>query len=109
MTALLHPCTLHPSFIDDCPLLRLSLAATVLQAWLYVASEHLQPFVLLLCWSLKHVFSLLQITDAANPRYEVPLEVPPVMKRAENPIYSLDFSRNPFGVLLQRKATGTVL
>ncbi|XP_040976019.1 lysosomal alpha-glucosidase-like isoform X6 [Aquila chrysaetos chrysaetos] len=51
----------------------------------------------------------IKITDAANPRYEVPFEVPPVMKRAENPIYSLDFSRNPFGVLLRRKATGTVL
>lgn len=53
--------------------------------------------------------SLLQITDAANPRYEVPLDVPRVMKRAENPIYNLNFSWDPFGVLLQRKATGTVL
>ncbi|XP_076207479.1 lysosomal alpha-glucosidase-like isoform X1 [Aptenodytes patagonicus] len=51
----------------------------------------------------------IKITDAANPRYEVPLEVPRAMKRAENPIYSLDFSRDPFGVLLRRRATGTVL
>ncbi|NXE37801.1 LYAG glucosidase, partial [Ptilorrhoa leucosticta] len=51
----------------------------------------------------------IKITDAANPRYEVPLDVPRVMKRAENPIYSLNFSWDPFGVLLQRKATGTVL
>ncbi|XP_032930427.1 lysosomal alpha-glucosidase-like isoform X2 [Catharus ustulatus] len=51
----------------------------------------------------------IKITDAANPRYEVPLDVPQVMKRAENPIYSLNFSWDPFGVLLQRKATGTVL
>ncbi|NXY72640.1 LYAG glucosidase, partial [Glareola pratincola] len=51
----------------------------------------------------------IKITDAANPRYEVPLEVPRAMKRAENPIYSLDFSRDPFGLLLRRRATGTVL
>ncbi|NWU25668.1 LYAG glucosidase, partial [Dyaphorophyia castanea] len=51
----------------------------------------------------------IKITDAANPRYEVPLDVPRVMKRAENPIYTLNFSWDPFGVLLQRKATGAVL
>uniref|UniRef100_A0A8C3KGT3 P-type domain-containing protein n=1 Tax=Calidris pygmaea TaxID=425635 RepID=A0A8C3KGT3_9CHAR len=51
----------------------------------------------------------IKITDAANPRYEVPLEVPRATKRAENPIYSLDFSRDPFGMLLRRRATGTVL
>uniref|UniRef100_U3KHM3 P-type domain-containing protein n=1 Tax=Ficedula albicollis TaxID=59894 RepID=U3KHM3_FICAL len=51
----------------------------------------------------------IKITDAANPRYEVPLDVPRVTKRAENPIYSLNFSWDPFGVLLQRKATGAVL
>ncbi|NXA38556.1 LYAG glucosidase, partial [Eudromia elegans] len=53
--------------------------------------------------------SLLQITDAAKPRYEVPLEVPPATKRAENPLYSVEFSREPFGVLLRRRVTGTVL
>ncbi|NXC83549.1 LYAG glucosidase, partial [Cercotrichas coryphoeus] len=51
----------------------------------------------------------IKITDADNPRYEVPLDVPRVTKRAENPIYSLNFSWDPFGVLLQRKATGAVL
>ncbi|NWX89039.1 LYAG glucosidase, partial [Nothoprocta pentlandii] len=51
----------------------------------------------------------IKITDAANPRYEVPLEVPQATKRAENPIYSVELSREPFGVLLRRRATGTVL
>ncbi|KAM8798466.1 lysosomal alpha-glucosidase-like [Eudromia elegans] len=51
----------------------------------------------------------VKITDAAKPRYEVPLEVPPATKRAENPLYSVEFSREPFGVLLRRRATGTVL
>uniref|UniRef100_A0A8B9F9V5 P-type domain-containing protein n=1 Tax=Amazona collaria TaxID=241587 RepID=A0A8B9F9V5_9PSIT len=51
----------------------------------------------------------IKITDAANPRYEVPLEVPRATKKAENPIYSLDFSWDPFGVVLRRRATGMVL
>ncbi|XP_010016043.1 PREDICTED: lysosomal alpha-glucosidase-like, partial [Nestor notabilis] len=51
----------------------------------------------------------IKITDAANPRYEVPLEVPRAKKKAENPLYSLDFSWDPFGVLLRRRATGMVL
>lgn len=71
--------------------------------------EHLHPFVLLLSWSSEHLLSPPQITDAANPRYEVPLEVPRAEKRAENPIYSLDFSKDPFGLLLRRRDTGTVL
>lgn len=58
---------------------------------------------------LKRFFSILQITDAANPRYEVPLEVPRAVKKAGNPIYSLDFSWDPFGVVLRRRATGMVL
>lgn len=95
--------------MGDHPLLGPSLESAGLQAWLCKANECLQAFSLLLCWSLKCFFSLLQITDAANPRYEVPLDVPRVMKRAENPIYSLNFSWDPFGVLLQRTATGTVL
>uniref|UniRef100_A0A7M4G243 Integrator complex subunit 1 n=1 Tax=Crocodylus porosus TaxID=8502 RepID=A0A7M4G243_CROPO len=44
-----------------------------------------------------------------NPRYEVPLQVPRAMKRAENPAYSLDFSREPFGLVLKRRASGVVL
>ncbi|KAH0632013.1 hypothetical protein JD844_020013, partial [Phrynosoma platyrhinos] len=51
----------------------------------------------------------VKITDATTPRYEVPLEVPPVTKRAENPIYAVEFSKEPFGLIVKRKSSGTVL
>nr|XP_060642833.1 lysosomal alpha-glucosidase-like [Anolis sagrei ordinatus] len=51
----------------------------------------------------------VKITDATSPRYEVPLEVPPVTKRAENPIYTVEFSKEPFGLIVKRKTSGTVL
>nr|XP_006112923.1 lysosomal alpha-glucosidase [Pelodiscus sinensis]XP_006112924.1 lysosomal alpha-glucosidase [Pelodiscus sinensis]XP_006112926.1 lysosomal alpha-glucosidase [Pelodiscus sinensis] len=51
----------------------------------------------------------IKITDSTSPRYEVPLEVPRATKRAENPIYSLEFSKEPFGLLLRRRASGAVL
>uniref|UniRef100_A0A7M4FH22 Integrator complex subunit 1 n=1 Tax=Crocodylus porosus TaxID=8502 RepID=A0A7M4FH22_CROPO len=51
----------------------------------------------------------IKITDSSSPRYEVPLQVPRAMKRAENPAYSLDFSREPFGLVLKRRASGVVL
>ncbi|XP_062999640.1 lysosomal alpha-glucosidase-like isoform X1 [Elgaria multicarinata webbii] len=51
----------------------------------------------------------VKITDAANPRYEVPLDVPQVTKRAENPVYAIEFSKEPFGLIVKRRASGTVL
>ncbi|XP_074057924.1 lysosomal alpha-glucosidase-like isoform X2 [Macrotis lagotis] len=41
----------------------------------------------------------IKLTDPNHSRYEVPLEVPPATKKADNPLYSLDFSRDPFGIL----------
>ncbi|XP_051856102.1 lysosomal alpha-glucosidase-like [Antechinus flavipes] len=51
----------------------------------------------------------IKLTDPHHSRYEVPLEVPPAMKKAENPLYSLDFSRDPFGILVKRRGSGVVL
>nr|XP_008162912.2 lysosomal alpha-glucosidase-like isoform X1 [Chrysemys picta bellii] len=51
----------------------------------------------------------IKITDSTSPRFEVPLEVPRAMKKAENPVYSLEFSKEPFGLLLRRRASGAVL
>ncbi|XP_038618803.1 lysosomal alpha-glucosidase-like [Tachyglossus aculeatus] len=51
----------------------------------------------------------IKLTDATSPRYEVPLEVPRATKRAENPLYILDFSREPFGILVKRRGSGVVL
>ncbi|XP_078521078.1 lysosomal alpha-glucosidase-like [Lissotriton helveticus] len=51
----------------------------------------------------------IKLTDASKPRYEVPIEVPPVTKKASNPIYVVDFSDNPFGVMVWRKGSQHVL
>ncbi|XP_027730072.1 lysosomal alpha-glucosidase-like isoform X2 [Vombatus ursinus] len=51
----------------------------------------------------------IKLTDPNNSRYEVPLEVPSATKKAENPLYSLDFSRDPFGILVKRRGSGVVL
>ncbi|XP_034987341.2 lysosomal alpha-glucosidase isoform X1 [Zootoca vivipara] len=51
----------------------------------------------------------VKITDATESRYEVPLDVPPATKRAENPLYTIEFSREPFGLIVKRKSSGTVL
>uniref|UniRef100_A0A8D0G2F7 P-type domain-containing protein n=1 Tax=Sphenodon punctatus TaxID=8508 RepID=A0A8D0G2F7_SPHPU len=51
----------------------------------------------------------IKITDSRSPRYEVPLEVPRVRKRAENPTYTLEFSKEPFGLVVKRRSSGTVL
>lgn len=51
----------------------------------------------------------IKLTDASKLRYEVPIEVPPVTKKALNPIYGVDFSDNPFGVIVRRKGSQHVL
>ncbi|XP_020659956.3 lysosomal alpha-glucosidase [Pogona vitticeps] len=51
----------------------------------------------------------VKITDASSPRYEVPLDVPTAKKKAENPVYAVEFSKEPFGLIVTRKASGTVL
>lgn len=49
------------------------------------------------------------IKDPANKRYEVPLEVPRVHSRALSPLYSVEFSEEPFGLVVRRKLDGRVL
>ncbi|XP_060242269.1 lysosomal alpha-glucosidase isoform X1 [Meriones unguiculatus] len=49
------------------------------------------------------------IKDPTKERYEVPLETPRVLSRAPSPLYSVDFSEEPFGVILRRKLDGRVL
>uniref|UniRef100_A0A670XY36 Lysosomal alpha-glucosidase-like n=1 Tax=Pseudonaja textilis TaxID=8673 RepID=A0A670XY36_PSETE len=53
--------------------------------------------------------SRLRITDASSPRYEVPLDVPQATKKAENPLYSVEFCKEPFGLIVKRRLSGTVL
>lgn len=45
----------------------------------------------------------------ANRRYEVPLETPRVSSQAPFTLYSVEFSEEPFGVVVRRKLDGRVL
>ncbi|EHA97600.1 Lysosomal alpha-glucosidase [Heterocephalus glaber] len=49
------------------------------------------------------------IKDPADKRYEVPLETPRVHSRAPSPLYSVELSEEPFGVVVRRKLDGRVL
>nr|XP_005999031.1 PREDICTED: lysosomal alpha-glucosidase-like [Latimeria chalumnae] len=51
----------------------------------------------------------IKITDSTSPRYEVPIKVPQVTERATDPIYSVEFSKDPFGVIVRRNSNGLVL
>ncbi|XP_066470910.1 lysosomal alpha-glucosidase isoform X2 [Tiliqua scincoides] len=50
-----------------------------------------------------------KLTDPANKRYEVPLETPKMGNRASSTVYSVQFSPNPFGLVVLRKSNGRVL
>ncbi|XP_053157607.1 lysosomal alpha-glucosidase [Hemicordylus capensis] len=49
------------------------------------------------------------LKDPANKRYEVPLETPKVNNWASSMLYSVQFSANPFGLIIIRKSNGRVL
>ncbi|XP_029433338.1 lysosomal alpha-glucosidase-like isoform X2 [Rhinatrema bivittatum] len=51
----------------------------------------------------------IKLTDATSPRYEVPLDVPPATKKAQNPLYSVELAKEPFGVVVRRNSSGAVL
>ncbi|XP_074553137.1 lysosomal alpha-glucosidase [Halichoeres trimaculatus] len=51
----------------------------------------------------------VRITDSSSSRFEVPIPVPTATKKAENPDYIVEFSKTPFGLIVKRKSTGTVL
>ncbi|XP_053711652.1 lysosomal alpha-glucosidase [Synchiropus splendidus] len=51
----------------------------------------------------------VRITDPGSPRYEVPISVPSVTKRAERPDYSVELLKDPFGIVVRRISTGLVL
>lgn len=65
----------------------------------------------LLCSSLTCVYPLpVQIWDPNNKRYEVPvpLTTPSTPETNEaNRLYRVEFKRNPFGIRVFRKSTGT--
>ncbi|XP_069036870.1 lysosomal alpha-glucosidase [Lepisosteus oculatus] len=51
----------------------------------------------------------VKITDKSGPRFEVPLSVPLATQKASNPAYTVLFSKTPFGLIVTRTSTGTVL
>lgn len=51
----------------------------------------------------------VRITDPSTPRFEVPISVPTVGKKSESPDFAVEFSEEPFGVVVKRKSTETVL
>ncbi|XP_063062788.1 lysosomal alpha-glucosidase [Engraulis encrasicolus] len=51
----------------------------------------------------------VRLTDPAEERYEVPIDVPVVKEKAPNPSYRVDVSKDPFGIIVTRADTGTVL
>uniref|UniRef100_A0A4W4FQF6 P-type domain-containing protein n=1 Tax=Electrophorus electricus TaxID=8005 RepID=A0A4W4FQF6_ELEEL len=59
--------------------------------------------------SNNRLISVFQITDPANERYEVPIDVPVVKTRAPNPMYTVEFIKKPFGLIVKRKQNGAVL
>lgn len=50
-----------------------------------------------------------QITDPAHQRFEVPIDVPVVKKRAPSPLYTVQLSKQPFGIVVKRTQNGAVL
>ncbi|CAF4352151.1 unnamed protein product, partial [Adineta steineri] len=51
----------------------------------------------------------IRIYDTIYRRYEVPLQVPVVEKKATDTDYEITFSAKPFAILVTRKSTGVVL
>ncbi|XP_030635382.1 lysosomal alpha-glucosidase [Chanos chanos] len=51
----------------------------------------------------------VKITDSADKRFEVPIDVPEVKERASSPTYTVEFQKEPFGLIVKRAQSGAVL
>ncbi|KAM4603471.1 lysosomal alpha-glucosidase isoform 2-T3 [Polymixia lowei] len=51
----------------------------------------------------------VRITDPSESRFEVPVTVPNATKKAESPAYTVELSKEPFGLIVKRTSTGAVL
>ncbi|KPP70988.1 lysosomal alpha-glucosidase-like [Scleropages formosus] len=49
----------------------------------------------------------VKITDPSYPRFEVPISVPNATQKASSPLYTVEFSKKPFGLIVKRTSTGT--
>lgn len=51
----------------------------------------------------------VKITDPSSPRFEVPIPVPSALDKASDPQYDVQLSKEPFGLIVRRRSSGTVL
>jgi hypothetical protein len=51
----------------------------------------------------------IRIYDSVNKRYEVPLDIPVVEKKADVSDYAVVVNQKPFAILVTRKSTGVIL
>uniref|UniRef100_A0A8C4SG27 Alpha glucosidase 2 n=1 Tax=Erpetoichthys calabaricus TaxID=27687 RepID=A0A8C4SG27_ERPCA len=51
----------------------------------------------------------VKVTDSSSKRFEVPISVPNATKKAIGPEYVVEFSKQPFGLIVKRLSSGTVL
>ena len=51
----------------------------------------------------------IRVYDGARQRYEVPLRVPQVEKKANETDYEIVIGQTPFSLIVTRKATGAIL
>ncbi|XP_010901697.3 lysosomal alpha-glucosidase isoform X2 [Esox lucius] len=51
----------------------------------------------------------VRISDPSASRFEVPIAVPNATEKASSPAYSVELSKDPFGLVVKRTSSGTVL
>ncbi|XP_035695531.1 lysosomal alpha-glucosidase-like [Branchiostoma floridae] len=51
----------------------------------------------------------LVLNDTSSKRYEVPIETPTVTTKAASPLYEVEYSHDPFGIVVKRRSNGRVL
>nr|XP_006826058.1 PREDICTED: sucrase-isomaltase, intestinal-like [Saccoglossus kowalevskii] len=51
----------------------------------------------------------IKIYDASKTRFEVPLQLPKVTEKADNPLYDVTYTDSPFSFQITRVDTGTVI
>lgn len=51
----------------------------------------------------------VRITDPTKSRFEVPITVPNATEKTANPTYTVELSKDPFGLIIKRTSTGAVL
>ncbi|MGH0128960.1 UNVERIFIED_CONTAM: hypothetical protein FKN15_057803, partial [Acipenser sinensis] len=57
----------------------------------------------------QHQGALRKLKDPVVKRYEVPLDVPQVEGQAATPLYTVEYSEEPFGIIIRRTSNGRVL